>query len=152
VQQSADYITTLFHMKTWILLATGLFLSLPLISQNSEEPDHYIFSIYFGGGRYHIDGQQSDKLFTWLDGISELDMYQISVHSHTDDIGSKEYNAFLSYMRSQAALQQLIGYGIPSELISIEDFGEFNPVYDNNTWEGRLKNRRVDIIIRPLPL
>ncbi|MDP4712395.1 MAG: OmpA family protein [Saprospiraceae bacterium] len=138
-------------MKHWIVII-GLFCSFPLAAQSSDEPDYFIFSIYFGGGRYHIDDQQSDKLLTWLNGISDLDMYQISIHSHTDDIGSKEYNAFLSYMRGQAALQQLVTYGIPSERISIEDFGEFNPVYDNSTWEGRLKNRRVDIIIRPLPL
>lgn len=138
-------------MKHWIVLV-GLFCSFPLAAQSSDEPDYLIFSIYFGGGRYHIDDRQSEQLLTWLNSISDLDMYQISIHSHTDDIGSKEYNAFLSYMRGQAALQQLVAYGIPAERVSIEDFGEFNPVYDNSTWEGRLKNRRVDIIIRPLPL
>lgn len=140
-------------MKHWVtLLSMCLFSTLSLTAQSQEQPDYYIFSIYFGGGRYHIDQIQVEKLQAWLREIPDLDMHQISIHSHTDDIGSKEYNAFLSYMRGQAALQQLLLYGIPEAVISIEDFGEFNPVYDNSTWEGRLKNRRVDIIIRPLPV
>lgn len=138
-------------MKHWMILA-GLLYFLPLSAQQDQDPDYYIFSIYFGGGRYHIDQSQGDQLLAWLDGIPDPEMYQISIHSHTDDIGSKEYNAFLSFMRSRAALQKLIEYGIPEAVISIEDFGEFNPVYDNSTTEGRLKNRRVDIIIRPLQI
>jgi flagellar motor protein MotB len=55
-------------------------------------------------------------------------------------------------MRTDAALQRLLMKQIPEEIISIEEFGELNPVYDNSTWEGKLKNRRVDIIIKPILL
>lgn len=128
-----------------------LFLSLPtfVIAQDSE-PSHYIYSIYFGGGSYYIDEEQAIGLEEWLKTIPNIDDTEITIHSHTDDIGSKEYNAWLSHMRSKAAILKLLQQGIPQELMSIEDFGELNPVYDNSTWEGKLKNRRVDIIIRPV--
>ncbi len=125
-----------------------------LIAQQIEEelPSYYIFSIYFGGGSYYIDSGQKQELYEWLDGIPRIEEHAISIHSHTDDIGSKEYNDWLSKMRSESALRKLLEKGIPGDIITIEDFGELNPVYDNSTWEGKLKNRRVDIIIRPLPL
>lgn len=132
----------------WILFV--ICASNALFAQEEEAPPYYIFSIYFGGGSYYIDGQQEQAFYEWLDGIPGIDDHEISVHSHTDDIGGKEYNAWLSRMRSESALRLLMNKHIPREVISIEDFGELNPVYDNSTWEGRLKNRRVDIIIKPL--
>lgn len=134
--------------RTFLLLILGLFFF--SAKGQEEEPAYYIYSIYFGGGSYFIDGEQSDGLQEWLDGIPDLEHQSISIHGHTDDIGSYEYNQWLSRMRCGAALQQLMQKGIDREVISIEDFGELNPIYDNSTWEGKLKNRRVDIIIRPI--
>ena len=127
---------------------------LPLLLSGQQEdqatPDHYIFSIYFGGGSYYVDPEQEKALYLWLESIPNVQQCAISVHSHTDDIGSREYNDRLSQLRSEAARNRLLKKGIPNDHISIEDFGELNPVYDNNTWEGKLKNRRVDIIIKPI--
>ena len=137
-------------MRHLLLLCVTL-VSFSLIAQE-EEPSYYIFSIYFGGGSYYIDSQQEQELYDWLQTIPGIENHEISVHSHTDDIGGKEYNAWLSQMRSESALRRLVNYGIDRGVISIEDFGELNPVYDNSTWEGKLKNRRVDVIIKPLAL
>lgn len=121
-----------------------------LAQEGEEDPGYYIYSIYFGGGSYYIDQEQAQGLVDWLNSIPDVETHAISVHSHTDNIGSKAYNDWLSQMRSESAIHQLLQQGIPEENISIEDFGELNPVYDNSTWEGKLKNRRVDIIIKPL--
>ena len=142
----AKYHNMRFCPLLFALLATQL---LPAQDQEELAP-YYIFSIYFGGGSYYIDGQQEAELHKWLDGIPRLEEHAISIHSHTDDIGGKAYNDWLSQMRSESALLQLLQRGLPQDIITIEDFGELNPVYDNSTWEGKLKNRRVDIIIRPL--
>lgn len=135
-----------------LLLFCLLSFSLNQIAAQDEEPNYYIFSIYFGGGSYYIDGQQTQELNKWLDGIPDIDNHEISVHSHTDDIGGKAYNDWLSQMRSESAILKLVQWGIDQEVISIQDFGELNPVYDNSTWEGKLKNRRVDVIIKPLTM
>ena len=135
----------------YLVAILAIMVSFSLQAQE-EEPSYYIHSIYFGGGNYYIDGQQVEDLNEWLDGIPEIQNHEISIHSHTDDIGGKEYNDWLSQMRSESALEKLLGHGIPPEIISIEDFGELNPVYDNSTWEGKLKNRRVDIIIKPVSI
>lgn len=138
-----------------IFLLAFLFLcagSLHAQTRKDDPEPYYIFSIYFGGGSYLIDPSQTQSLYEWLESIPGLEEHEISIHGHTDDIGSREYNQMLSEYRCQSALQKLLEKGLPKEQIFLRDFGELNPVYDNNTWEGRLKNRRVDIIVKPLIL
>ena len=53
----------------------------------------------------------------------------------------------LSAARSIALLELLNSFGVPRERMSIAGYAETNPVEDNDTAEGRAKNRRVDIII-----
>lgn len=122
-------------------------------AQAQEEPPAYrIFSIYFGGGSYYIDGAQVQDLYKWLDEIPDIETQEISIHSHTDNIGSLQYNQRLSQLRSEAAFNKLLQKGLPYEIITIADYGEQNPIYSNDTMDGKLRNRRVDIIIKPLTM
>ncbi len=109
-----------------------------------------IKSIYFGGGSYYISQNQIQELKDFINSFPNIESYTITVHSHTDNIGSKEYNNMLSEMRSYMSIQELLELKVPRGIISINDFGEFNPIYDNATLEGRLRNRRVDIILWPI--
>lgn len=136
--------------KNFFTLLFILSISLLFGQDKEESPNYYIFSIYFGGGSHYIDGQQTQELYDWLDKIDQIDNMEISIHSHTDNIGSQSYNDWLSQMRSESAIYKLVEKGLREEMMSVEDFGELNPVYDNSTWEGKLKNRRVDIILRPI--
>jgi outer membrane protein OmpA-like peptidoglycan-associated protein len=131
----------------WFLLGFNL-----VNAQDKEQPAYRIFSIYFGGGSYYIDGEQVQDLYKWLDEIPDIETQEISIHSHTDNIGSLQYNQTLSQLRSEAAFNKLLQKGIPYEIITIADYGEQAPVYSNDTMDGKLRNRRVDIIIKPLTM
>ena len=115
----------------------------------AQEQGQIIRSIYFGGGSWYIDEYQIKELYHFIDSLPGSMSYSISIHSHTDNIGGVEFNQMLSEYRSQAALRVLLQKGYPEESIEIKDFGLHNPVFDNSTHEGRLKNRRVDIIFWP---
>lgn len=118
------------------------------VSQNHEEIRK---SIYFGGGSYDIDEIQMEELSHWLDSIPNLlDKYEIELISHTDPIGGKRFNEWLSKMRSEAVFDILINKSIPDRIIHIKDWNYDNPVYSNDNWEGRVMNRRVDVIVRPM--
>ncbi|MFT6880524.1 MAG: outer membrane protein OmpA-like peptidoglycan-associated protein [Arcticibacterium sp.] len=117
-----------------------------------QEPKEIIRSIYFGGGSYYIDSDQRQSLLELLSTIPNMETYDISITSHTDNIGSKEFNLYLSQMRSQSVINQLIRFSVPEELIKYKDFGKEAPVYDNETWAGRFRNRRVDILFSPTVL
>lgn len=121
-----------------------------LVGVQEQDPSHIIRSIYFGGGSYYVDPIQMNQIMDLLDSIPDLRSYTITIHSHTDNIGGMEYNQWLSKMRSESVIQQLESFDFQRESIQIKDFGQHNPVYDNNTWLGRMKNRRVDIIFWPV--
>ncbi len=110
-----------------------------------------IESVFFDGGSYYLDQDQVDKIKEFLEG-ELLENYEIHIHSHTDNIGSIRYNQWLSSMRSQVTYHALQELGIPLDQLFIKDHGLHNPEFDNATWEGRAQNRRVDIVLWPLPL
>jgi outer membrane protein OmpA-like peptidoglycan-associated protein len=132
-------------MKTLIIFI--LFSSSSLFAQNSND---IIKSIFFGGGSYGIDSEQATDLSDLVKSIKNLEYYEINIMSHTDNIGGKEFNQYLSQMRSKAVIELLRSFDIPQEKIKFKDFGLEKPAFDNNTWEGRMNNRRVDIQFKPI--
>jgi len=117
----------------------------------SQPVDELRKSIYFGGGSYYVDEFQADELFHWLDSIPDLlDKYEIHLISHTDPIGGKQYNEWLSKMRSEAVQELLLQREIPEHKISVKDWGLDNPVFRNDTRRGMSMNRRVDVILYPI--
>lgn len=134
------------HRMATILLAIALF---PLIS--FAQQDEIRKSIYFRGGSYYVDSHQAKELSNWLDSIPNLlEKYQIQLTSHTDPVGGKEFNEWLSRMRSQTVFQLLKELSIPDYLIHIKDWDYDNAVYRNDNYYGRMLNRRVDVILHPI--
>jgi outer membrane protein OmpA-like peptidoglycan-associated protein len=71
----------------------------------------------------------------------------IKVDGHTDGIGSLPYNMDLSLKRAIAAASYLISHeGVEPSKIFIKGMGKSLPIADNNTAEGRRKNRRTEIL------
>ena len=71
---------------------------------------------------------------------------KIIVEGHTDSTGSDVTNKKLSQYRAQSIadlLQENLAFG--DNQIQAIGYGEENPVADNATREGRLKNRRVEL-------
>jgi outer membrane protein OmpA-like peptidoglycan-associated protein len=117
----------------------------------AQEKEEMRKSIYFGGGSYEIDEIQIKELSDWLDSIPNLlDHYEIELISHTDPIGGKRFNEWLSQMRSEAVFNIIVDKSIPENMIHIKDWDYENPVYANDNFEGMIMNRRVDVIVRPL--
>ncbi len=133
-----------------LFLLVGILIAMQWQSYGQEQK--LVRSIYFGGGSFTIDPVQREKLVQFLDSIPDLSHYTITIHSHTDNIGGAAFNKRLSEARSLSARQLLIHHSILPEAIEIKDFGQHNPLYDNSTHEGRIRNRRVDIIFWPLSL
>ena len=106
-------------MKASFTFIFFLIFSINSFAQKKEGPP-FIKSIFFGGGSYYIDNRQKQELNDFLDSIDGLEQYQIIVTSHTDTIGSLEYNQWLSYMRSASTIELLEMRGIPEAAIQRE--------------------------------
>jgi len=127
-----------------------LFL-IPQLLIAQQQQDEMRKSIYFGGGSYAIDELQIDALYQWLDSVPNLlEKYDIHLISHTDPIGGKAYNEWLSKMRSESVQHLLLQKQIPERKITIKDWGLENPVYQNSNYSGMRMNRRVDVILYPI--
>jgi len=88
------------------------------------------------------------KIATILNQFGEMN---VLVEGHTDAIGTDEYNLALSQKRAQAVSDFLASQGVAAKRLSWEGYGKTRPVADNDTDEGRQKNRRVDLVIQDAP-
>ena len=76
--------------------------------------------------------------------FKEEPTWTIEFAGHTDNVGEAAMNLQLSKKRSETVRNLLISYGIEASRIKANYFGETKPIADNNTPEGRTKNRRID--------
>ncbi len=148
-------------MKSFHLACIFLFLLMQLNSATGQSEAQQLYaqdgtpykikSVFFGGGSYGVDEVQMEEIKTFLE-TELLANYEIHIHSHTDNIGSKRYNQYLSSMRSETVFQIVEQLVVPANQVFIKDHGLSNPEFDNDTYEGRAKNRRVDIVLWPLSI
>ena len=73
------------------------------------------------------------------------------VGSHTDHVGTDQYNLTLSRKRSQSVVNYLVSKGIAESRLSPVGYGETRPLASNDDeLEGRQLNRRTEFIIKGL--
>jgi len=75
----------------------------------------------------------------------------ITIIGHTDNASTKSFNQNLSEKVAQNVMDYIIdNSNINSTRITAEGHGEDDPIADNKTYEGRMRNRRVDVVIDPM--
>lgn len=90
------------------------------------------------------DGDNTAKLDTWvLDDKSR----KLLVVGYTDHVGNEEINMELSQYRAEQVVAYLVKMGYDKSQISVDWKGEQKPRGDNNTEEGRAKNRRTEVYL-----
>ena len=106
--------------------------------------------VTFPTGSADIDG----KFFPVLDEVAQiLTQYPstyIDVVGHADSQGGDDYNLDLSERRANSTAGYLANHKVKSERIYIAGMGERQPIASNTTADGRAKNRRVEITLRPM--
>ena len=73
---------------------------------------------------------------------------KLDIIGHTDSSGPAEYNQGLSERRAQSVADYLSAGGIKASNMTVSGRGESEPVADNSTREGRMQNRRVEIMTK----
>lgn len=70
---------------------------------------------------------------------------KIKINGHTDNTGGQQYNQELSEKRALSVRNYLLQKGISNLRMSVNGFGDTQPISDNNSVEGKQLNRRVEI-------
>lgn len=82
-----------------------------------------------------------DEMAVALEGVGQQ---QVQVIGHTDSVGSRESNIALSLQRAIAVKAYLEQRGVSADNLSVQGFGPDRPVADNDTDDGRARNRRIE--------
>ncbi|HEY5892477.1 MAG TPA: OmpA family protein [Chthoniobacterales bacterium] len=91
-----------------------------------------------------ISTAQIEQLATVLKAFPNV---IVSVEGHTDNTGDPAANKKLSVDRAATVKAALVGVGMPSDRVTNTGWGQDKPVASNDTEEGKLKNRRVEIAL-----
>jgi outer membrane protein OmpA-like peptidoglycan-associated protein len=104
-------------------------------------------NIYFALDSYELLPESGGELTELTRLLKDNPSMLIEICGHTDSTGSREYNLELSRKRAESVMNHLVMQGIDSKRLSVRGFGDSRPVADNDTEEGRSKNRRTEVRI-----
>lgn len=107
-------------------------------------------NIFFEFDKSIILPQSFVELNNLINLLNKNPYMKIELSGHTDSKGSDNYNQKLSYTRVKAVYEHLISQGISSKRLQYRSYGASQPIADNETDEGRAKNRRVEFKILEL--
>jgi chemotaxis protein MotB len=109
--------------------------------------------ILFPSGRHRLKNQAKEGLREIAQILLEFKDRRYMVAGHTDNqpIRTKRFpnNWHLSTARASSIVEFLIEQGIPAENLAAAGYGEFDPIAENETADGRATNRRIEIILVP---
>jgi len=113
-------------------------------------------SILFDSGKAEVKRGGLEVLRKVVSVLKDVEDKSIRIEGHTDNVRiagalARRYptNWELSSARAINVARYLQERGIDPELLSAVAYGEWKPVGDNDTREGRAKNRRIEIVLVP---
>lgn len=115
----------------------------------------FVAEVLFDSGKAKLRSESFEKLekVTQVLGTTVRDL-NVGIEGHTDNVPIRQSgwksNWELSAARAMSVLHYMIDeQGIDPARLSATGYGEYHPVEDNESAEGRQKNRRVEIVILP---
>jgi OmpA-OmpF porin, OOP family len=103
-------------------------------------------NIFFENGRYYLLPEsfiELNKLSRYLILNPHI---EIRINGYSDNTGLKFKNQKMSELRAREVFEYLIKKGVQNKMY-FKGYGSAKPIADNNTDEGRAKNRRVEFEI-----
>lgn len=105
--------------------------------------------ILFATGSDQLSPALTADLMTLARSLNNYPNTTVEVIGHTDNVGSASFNQELSTRRALRVADVLLSNGVARDRIRAFGLGLTQPVASNATAEGRARNRRVEIVIRP---
>jgi outer membrane protein OmpA-like peptidoglycan-associated protein len=106
-----------------------------------------IGGVQFATGTADLSSAARESLARFSGIVASYPDLRFNVEGHTDSTGSVETNNELSLRRAITVRDYLISQGVAASTIDVAGLGPSRPIADNETAEGRARNRRVEIVI-----
>ncbi len=120
--------------------------AVPLYDRMMTDGKIITYGITFDVGKSTIKPESMGEINRIVQLMNENPTLKFSVEGHTDSTGNAASNQTLSEQRSQAIVAKLVELGIAQDRLTAVGKGQNSPIADNNTDEGRAKNRRVEFV------
>jgi OOP family OmpA-OmpF porin len=104
--------------------------------------------INFASGRVKIKNESFELLENIKSTALGCPNANFEVSGHTDSTGKHSLNMKLSEQRAQAVINHLAGLGLNTTKYTATGYGPSRPIADNNTNEGRTRNRRIEFKLK----
>ncbi|MEP5758200.1 MAG: OmpA family protein [Litoreibacter sp.] len=119
--------------------------SISPVAACQKRTDVLTAEISFGAGSTSVSADSQSLLDELAVIVAECiqEDFQLEIEGHTDNVGRDSDNLVLSYWRANAVQDFLTENGIPDESMRAIGFGASDPIADNETADGRQKNRRI---------
>ena len=103
--------------------------------------------VSFDTNRYEIKSNLRPILDRFATTLNQNPVTTVTIVGHTDSTGTDAVNNPLSVNRAASTRDYLVSRGVAAGRVAIDGRGSREPIADNNSAEGRAKNRRVEIFV-----
>lgn len=147
IGKKANYISNIEKVSTKGLNRSAtLYVKLELAIEEAKIGQSIVLNnIYFETGKAIIKTAFSSDLEKLVRFLKDNPETKLEIQGHTDSTGSLSFNNRLSQQRAESVVKYLVNNNIENHRLSAKGYGPLKPVADNNTEEGRTKNRRVEM-------
>jgi peptidoglycan-associated lipoprotein len=135
-------------------LVTNITLDTLIVLDKIEINRTFILkNIYFDFDMFNIRSDAAKELDKLVQLLSDNPSIKIELSSHTDSVGTYDYNLELSQKRAESSVGYLIEHGISPDRLKAKGYGETKPIARNTNPDGtdnpkgRDRNRRTEFKI-----
>ena len=113
-----------------------------------EVPKRLVFdNLNYDSGTTRITLESQPTVAALATILKAYPSAEIRLEGHTDNTGDAGANKKLSLDRAEAVKEMLVLGGVDGARISTEGFGSDRPVADNDSADGRARNRRTECVV-----
>ncbi len=126
------------------LLFVCLLSPLFLLGQKVQEKPVWQFELQFDFAKADLRSEYHPRLDSLVVALQDS-TFVVTMIAHTDAVGDAKANFELSQKRAQAVKSYLISKNAPENRIYTEGYGETKPIAENQSEDGKQRNRRVSV-------
>jgi outer membrane protein OmpA-like peptidoglycan-associated protein len=142
-------ITAVGYLPLTLMVDQLIHLKEPLmLTPASKGSSMVLEQVLFQKGTAEIlDDNSMEFISSLADFLKANPTVKVLLAGHTDNMGNAQLNKKLSLERASAIRTYLVDKGVDFERIRIAGWGGMKPISSNKTEEGRILNRRVEMVI-----
>ena len=104
-------------------------------------------NVFFDTNKSILKPESFEALDNLVLALESKEGMKIEIAGHTDNVGDETANLKLSQARAESVRKYLINKKISPDRVTAKGYGPTIPIANNETAEGRKKNRRTEVKI-----